>query len=565
MYISRFFFLILTFATISGCAVNGLPKKKLDLKLPEVDARSEVKGKITERRTPLRAAEDVNDNASTNKILLKLDNLISLRMPSAPGFRGDGDPAAAGSSDKASTEKSGRNLISIQMHDGRLDQLFWELSKKLNLNLIIEPEVLKSDTKVSMNLSGVSSAEVLARIMDIFDLYPVISDSSLVVREYEDRLFNLDILNARTNITVNSGGDALGGSSSNKGSVSVSMEGGDKTDQFDQIVKQIELLLQDSADSANKSAPTAKRETRLAVNKASGTVLVRAKPSKVRMIAEFIGNTKKMLMKQVQIDVQLVDVQLNDEFNLGIDWGLLSNNIAAVAGSMSAVVGSQSATFPSRSGLAARAITFPQQIIGNPGSAAGGGLMINTGRGGVILNALSQFGNIKVVSNPSLRIKNGVPAYISVGTNYRIVSKVTTTSSPSTAGNAQTSTDVQTDTIFSGIVLAVTALIKEDDSIELFVHPSQSRAREDRLALIPVSANASVTLPVIEQKSLSTTLKLASDDVVILGGLLDQQASASNSGIPGLSELEGIGAWFGRKQSTKAARELVVVLRAKLL
>lgn len=537
---------------LSGCAAN----KIIDTSLPKIDARKEIRGSLKETKREIPQA--LNSNAES-QIQLKIERMLLQRNKNVK------DEDKENESNGEINKKNEQRLISINMLDGRIDQLLLELAKNMSLNLIIEPQVLNDAPRVSLSIKNTNITEVIAKIIEMYDIYPVVSGSTLIVKAYEEKIFNLDILNSRSTIKVDAGGDALGGSNSNKGSVSLGMEGGDKTDPFEQLIKAIEIIISNTSDSK-----TEKDSNKIALNKTSGTLFVKAKPSRIKIVSDFINNTKTMLSKQVQIDVQLVDVQLLDEYNLGIDWGILSNNIAAVAGSTTAVIAQKGANFPSGtvgnygSGIGGRVITLSQQTVGNVGAVGGGGLMINTGRGGVVFNALKQFGTVKLVSNPSLRMKNGVPAYISVGTNFRIVSKVTTTSSPS-ALSALTQTDVQTDSIFSGVVLAVTALIKEDNSIELFVHPSQSRAREDRLSLIQVSENASVTLPIIEQKSISTTLNLKDDDMVILGGLIDQQNSSSNAGIPKLSDLSIFGGLFGRSQNNKSGRELIIIVRAKLI
>ena len=91
------------------------------------------------------------------------------------------------------------------------------------------------------------------------------------------------------------------------------------------------------------------------------------------------------------------------------------------------------------------------------------------------LNVLRGFGNVKVLSNPSVRVRNGSPAYLSVGSNIRYVTKSTSNFSNSGGGSAYNqSTDIQTDSLFSGVVIGVAPIVHDNGGVELLVHPMQT-------------------------------------------------------------------------------------------
>ena len=82
---------------------------------------------------------------------------------------------------------------------------------------------------------------------------------------------------------------------------------------------------------------------------------------------------------------------------------------------------------------------------------------------------------------------------------------------------------------------------------------------------LSISDGNSVTLPVISFKGMTTTLNLRDGDTVLMGGLIDQQAQNSDSGIPGLSDVPGVGKLFGAETRSHDSRELVMVLRVTVL
>ena len=178
---------------------------------------------------------------------------------------------------------------------------------------------------------------------------------------------------------------------------------------------------------------------------------------------------------------------------------------------------------------------------------------------------LRGFGHVKVLSNPSVRVRNATPAYLSVGQNIRYVSKSTTSFSNPGGGATNTSSDVQTESLFSGVVIGVAPLIHKDGTVELLVHPMQTEVAPGSLQLVEVGNGNSVTLPVISFKGMTTTLNLNNGDTVLLGGLIDQQSQASDNGVPGASDVPGLGKLFGSENKSHNSRELVMVLRVSVI
>jgi general secretion pathway protein D len=586
----------LLLVTLSGCMHNP---KSMDTNSDKFSTANEVKKQVSEKTNSAKKIDGIKTEHHINDLSIngKIQQLLSMKVGQQTMFEKTNVDARDRVSNLSESEKKiakeiskkGNNVeldmspgakdarqllemnepvekksedetISINMYEARIDQLLWTLADKLKLNLIVEPKILAMTEKASINIKNVKISDAIAITMETFDLHAEIKGNALNVKSMEDRVYNLEILNAKSNIKVDTGGDVLGaggkdGGGALKGNVSLNMNAGESEDAFSYIEKTVESIIQDGDDKANKP--------RFNLNKSSGTLYVHAKPSRVKVVSEFLKKTKEIQGRQVQIDVQLVDIKLNDTYSMGIDWTHFTNNLVSVVGSTTGLLSQTSSKFPIAV-LGERTLTIPQQILGNPGVGGGGSLLFGNGKYSAVINALGVYGNAQLVSNPSLRMRNGIPAYISVGTNYKIVTKVSTTSS-NTGSGSSLSSDVQTDSIFSGVVMAVTAQIKDDSSIELFIHPTQSRAREDKLGLVQVSANASVTLPIIDTKSIATTLSINNNDTVILGGLVDQQSADNTKGVPGFSDIPLMGALFRNNQNISEKRELIIILRARLL
>ncbi len=130
------------------------------------------------------------------------------------------------------------------------------------------------------------------------------------------------------------------------------------------------------------------------VNKESGVVSVRATSRQHEKIQEFLDQVMANARRQVQIEATVVEVQLNNNYQRGIDWRILSS------------------TSP---------WNLTNQSSGNfPFNAANtGGLTIGYLSGSISVNIslLEQFGEIRVLSSPTISAINNQIAVLKVVDN----------------------------------------------------------------------------------------------------------------------------------------------------
>lgn len=484
------------------------------------------------------------------------------------------------------------SVVSISMFNADVGQLLWALADELDMNLIVDPRVLEQRQRTSLHLRNVSAREVYNHILDAFDLHGETRGGALVVGQMRERIFNVDLLNSSTSIDLSTGGDVFGagmqggggggGGQSLRGSLTMSGNVGKDNDPYKQLDAALQVILgagQTVAVARGPDDPPPPEQARYSLDAGSGTLFVRARPSQVRAVEELVGHTTQKMRRQVLVEAQILDVSLSDGSSYGVDWNLLRNRIAGVYGNNPATIVPDAESplgyrnhnpdnpphydfFP-RLGDQPRSIVFPTQTLGSTAGRALG-LSYVTDTFSAALNALRTFGNVKVLSNPSVRVRNGSPAYLSVGSNIRYVTKSTTNFSSAGSGY-NTSSDIQTDSLFSGVVIGVAPMIHENGSVELLVHPMQTEVEPGSLALQEFPNGNAVTLPVINVKGITTTLNLRDGDTVMLGGLIDQKGSTSDSGIPGLSDVPGLGRLFGSRGKSHETRELVLVLRVRVI
>lgn len=244
---------------------------------------------------------------------------------------------------------------------------------------------------------------------------------------------------------------------------------------------------------------------------------------------------------------------------------MLRNYAAANFGVSPGQLGPATSILPQGSnGLPSRAFSIPAQLIGSQAGPSFG-LAYQAGSFGAVLSALRSFGNVKVLSNPSILVRNGSPALLSVGVSSRYVSRSSVTNNTPGGGASTTSSDVQTDSVFAGVMVGVVPFVRDDGRIELMVHPMQTDVDARSLQLIDVGNGNRISLPVVSYKGMTTTLNVGNGDTVLIGGLIDQRTSDNDRGAPGVSEIPLFGTLFSNRASVHSSRELVMILRVKVL
>ena len=496
-------------------------------------------------------------------------------------------------------------VVSVNLRDASLSDVLQVLAEQAKMNMLIDPQVLGLNEHASLYLNHVTARELYRQVLEAFDLSGQIEGNTIKIGLYEQRLFNLDFLNSSMDMKINAGGNVFGsvssggsggsagggssgggggGGDSIRGSVSVTGGSTKQVDPYDEIEANLKRILgnkegqevkkkiipvglaglNDAQDTSDEQHDRRDMGAVYTLNHSSGTLYVSARPSQVRMVRKLIDRYTSVMHRQVLIEAQLLDVTLNDKFQFGVDWSLLRNHLAGVVGNAPVLTSATAANLPGALGLPMSVLTFPASVLGVNGSRSAG-LKYSDGAVSAALNILRQFGNVRVLSNPNIRVRNNTPALLTVGTSNSYVSKSSITTSNPGGGASTVSAAIQTDSVFSGVIVGVIPYIDKRNNIELLIHPMQTEVDPNSLQLQDVGGGNKVTLPQISYKGMTTTLNIKDGDTVIIGGLIDQKTSGDNQGVPGLSDVPMFGRLFGSEATSNKSRELVIVLRVKIL
>ena len=447
--------------------------------------------------------------------------------------------------------------ISISLKDATLRQTVWLLGKEMGINLILSDTALALNQKVNINVTQVEAKDALADIMRTFDAAASVGQGrSVIVSAEVAQSFYLDPNLSRSNMSSAVGGDLLGAEKDSpmRHNKSVNDDFGAKGDPFDQFAKLVEVMLTEDSEASKVQG---RSKPFHGIDRAKGVVFVRAKPSRVQSISELVERVTASSSKQMDIDAQIIDVDLFEGHKFGIDWNVLSKNVASVIGATSVTVPALNTT--GAGGLQPTVFQFSGQSAGS--TTGGSGLVFGNNSISATVNAIRSFGNVKVVANPTLRLRSGTVSSLTVGDVIRYVQAV----KANLGESGGTSSEVVTSSLFSGMTFTVGGRVADTGMIELYVSPTQTSVDENSLGLRVVATGQSVQLPRVRTKSSSNWVSMQPGSIIVMGGLMDSTEDNADSGPPLLSEAKGVGALFRNEYRAKRSRELLVVLRANLV
>ena len=276
------------------------------------------------------------------------------------------------------------------------------------------------------------------------------------------------------------------------------------------------------------------QSVRITAQKSSNQLLVRTRPAQWKEIESAIKRLDQPPL-QVQIETRILEVRLTGELDLGVQWYL-----GRLAGNSNTVnIANQSG---SQGALGAGGIA-----LGN--SSAFYSFVSNNLQ--VALRALETQGLTQVLSAPSLVVLNNQQAQIQVGDNIPI--------SQTTVNAINTDTTLSSvEYVQTGVILDVVPRINPGGLVYMDIQQQVSDADESVIT-------ATQPNPRISTRAVSTQVAVQSGQTVLLGGLISQNNSQSETRVPGLSSIPGIGRLFGATARGKARTELIVLITPRVV
>lgn len=297
------------------------------------------------------------------------------------------------------------------------------------------------------------------------------------------------------------------------------------------------------------------------VNPQAGIVVVRAMPDELNMVESFLGTTHATVNRQVILEAKVLEVELKDGYQTGINWAALgANSTFGMVGGGTIFGGNGVSEIAGNAGnLNPGAYTA---ISGTNASAFGGvfSAAIKTADFAAFLELLKTQGNVHVLSSPRVSTVNNQKAVIKVGGDEFFVTGATggTAATTTTSGTAPT---VILTPFFTGISLDVTPQIDVDSNIILHIHPTVSEVTQRDKTFKIADQDFSLPLASSSIQESDNIVRAANGQIIVIGGLMKEGSTDQDASIPFFGDIPILGNAFKHKRVTRIKRELVIMLK----
>ena len=444
-------------------------------------------------------------------------------------------------------------------------QVFMGLVEGTPYSMILRPDV--SGT-ISLNLKEATVPEALSVIRQVYG-YEYRREGNrffILGSDIQTRMFPVNYLNlsrkgmsdtrvAASGLSATGGAAGSGTTTTTQGASGVQIQTQTQADFWKDLTTALTAIV--GAEGGRK----------VIVNPQSGVVVVRAMPDELRMVEEYLGVTQTSMNRQVILEAKIVEVQLKDGFQSGINWAGIANKngktytLGQIGGGSSLGSTGLSSISGNTGNLNPTTGTF-SAISGTNSSAFGGvfSLAVQANNFAAFFELLKTQGDLNVLSSPRVSTMNNQKAVIKVGTDSYFVTKQDSTASTVSGGSPTISTELSP--FFSGIALDVTPQIDEAGNINLHIHPSVSEVSEKQ---ITVASNQTISTALSSVQESDNIVRALSGQIIVIGGLMKEASTDDNASVPLLGDIPLIGNLFKHKKVTRIKRELVILLKPTII
>jgi general secretion pathway protein D len=482
---------------------------------------------------------------------------------------------------------------SVVVNNVRVQDLLFALARDAKLNVDIHPGVQGS---VTLNAIDQTLPQILSRISRQVDMrYEIDGQTLSIMRDTPYlRLYRVDYVNLardttnQANLSTQVSGSATGGAGGGGAASANNSTSVIKTTSvnkfWDTLVANIKDLLRETdkvipltatpaaappapapgaappaAPGATPAQPTAaaaptmefREAASVIANAEAGVLSIRATSRQHEKVQEFLDQVLANAKRQVLIEATIAEVQLNNQYQRGIDWSRIRTPTGLSLLPSSA---------PAPAGLTTARNTF---VLGffQPGLNITGTLQL-----------LESFGDVRVLSSPKVSVLNNQTAVLKVVDNlvYFTVQASTTTSQTT----ALTTFTTTVNSVPVGFIMAVVPQIGENDTVLLNIRPTISRKVGDVQDPNPSLANPcgvgvpncatqpiASLIPVIQTREMESVLRVQSGQTAVLGGLIQDAVTNNEDTIPGVRNVPGVGQLLAQRKDINQKTELVIFLR----
>ena len=285
--------------------------------------------------------------------------------------------------------------------------------------------------------------------------------------------------------------------------------------------------------------------TKIMPDARSNSLLVFANKTDMAILKDIIKKLD-VLLPQVLIEAIIMEVNLDDEKNIGVSLNQVTSSSPGHYFTGTGAV---------NNGSFLTGANFFNGAGSNSLSGLASGLSYAASFGqdfDATATAIASDSRINVLSRPRIQTSHGIAAELQVGDT---IPYITSTYNSALNGGVGSSQYQQT---FVGIDLQVTPWINSDGLVVMSIN-------QDIEQLGPSTTIDGNAVPSTTKRSATATVSVLNHETVILGGFISSTRSKSNSGVPLLKDIPGLGVLFRSSSDSVKRVELIVLIRPTVL
>jgi len=346
----------------------------------------------------------------------------------------------------------------------------------------------------------------------------------------------------------------------------------DEMDLWKEIHKGLEAFIFGSVEE--KEVPSEKEKAtwtrrdekgkKLIINKSTGVILVTDYPVNLNKVASYLETVEGSSQRQVTIQAKIMEVILSDDHKEGINWKVIEGLPRSINFAWGLTDKAGTTGFPGGSTTTSTVTALGTATAGTvptPGlfkiKPFGGVLALGAAGSEIalsdIMQAISEQGDVKILSSPTISTLNNQKAIIRVGNQdvFFITGAIATQNTVTQI--------IQPMTIDIGIILDVTPQIAEDGTIIMNIHPSITDKTGEK-----TTPDGKSTFPLLSVRETDTTVRVRDGQTIIIAGLMQEKSAENYTGVPVLGSIPLLGGLFRYKTRTKSISELVIMITPTL-
>jgi MSHA biogenesis protein MshL len=504
-------------------------------------------------------------------------------------------PAATLASQLPKARPALEERFNVAFNNVPAQQFFRSIVAGTRYNMLVHPDVTGN---ISANLKDVTLVETLEAVRDMYGYDYKIDGARIAIRPLtmQTRMFHVNYLTAQrsgtSNLRVsstsvadagngnnnnnNNGGGNNGGQNNggqNNGNQNGNNNGNNsngqtQTNSTDVRTRSDNDFWGDLKLSIAAIVGSTEGGRSVVVSPQSGVLVIRAMPDELRNVDAYLKATQLSVDRQVILEAKILEVELNDSFQSGINWASFASFRGSHPNRVSGGLispGANLAPLPYTGGQ-------PPVINSGQGLAASTGFSLSnaaTAAGSLFGFAFQTFlesqGSVHVLSSPRIAAVNNQKAVLKIGTDEFFVTGVTNNITTGDNGSI-VSPSVTVQPFFSGVVLDVTPQIDANGNILLHVHPSVSQVTTVNKD-VDLGSGGTLRLPLAASSTseLDSIVRGRNGQVVAIGGLMRQASTGDTDQLPGADKIPLLGNLFRNKNRTNQKRELVVLIKPTIV